>query len=86
MDIRAVRQNEAGYSKLDLAVKHQKRATLLLHRIIASAFDRSPEVHEQVDHIDRNVENNDIKNLRVISAVQNAFRQSSKEEQAALGL
>jgi hypothetical protein len=85
MDIRAVRQNEAGYSKLDLAAKHQKRVTLYLHRIIASALDRSPEVHEQVDHIDRNVENNNIKNLRAIPAVQNAFRQSSKEEQAALG-
>lgn len=51
-----------GYLTHQLS-EHNKRKTLLLHRIIATAFIDNPDEKPCVNHIDENKLNNDLSNL-----------------------
>ena len=52
--------------------KHNKRKNLLLHRIIATAFIDNPGKKPQVNHIDENKLNNDLRNLEWCTERENA--------------
>lgn len=58
--------NNSGYKCIAL-----KGKTYLIHRLIALAFIPNPDNLPQVDHVDENKRNNDISNLRWVSAADN---------------
>ena len=68
------RTNNKGYSVVSL-YKNKKHHTLLLHRIIATAFipNDDPELKDEIDHIDKDRSNNSIQNLRWIDRVSNCL-------------
>jgi hypothetical protein len=59
-----------GYDTVALT-KNGKSKTYKLHRLVASTFLDNPENHPQVDHINRNRKDNNITNLRYLSASEN---------------
>lgn len=50
-----------------------KRKNNLVHRLVARAFIENKENKPQVDHIDGNQKNNNVKNLRWVSNHENSF-------------
>ena len=61
-----------GYLRHGL-YKNNKQKTLLLHRIVATAFIDNPEAKPQVNHIDENKTNNDLSNLEWCTAKENSI-------------
>ena len=61
---------KCGYRLVLLTVNH-KRFYKLVHRIVAEAFIPNPHNYEEVNHIDGNKLNNDVKNLEWCSSAQN---------------
>ena len=59
------KQKNKGYLMVNLW-ENGKQKKLLLHRLVAHNFIGDPS-GMIVDHIDRNVENNNVKNLRIIN-------------------
>ena len=59
-----------GYKTVDLC-KEGKVKTMLVHRIVATAFCPNPKGHRFVNHIDSNRANNDSCNLEWVSSSEN---------------
>ena len=59
-----------GYDTVALT-KDGKSKTYKLHRLVASTFLENPDNHPQVDHINWNRKDNNITNLRYLSASEN---------------
>lgn len=77
------RINGHGYKQVDLKGKQYK-----IHRLVALAFLDNPNNLPQVDHIDENKKNNDVSNLRWVTASENirhsAHQKSCKINQLTL--
>lgn len=54
---------DGGYSRITLC-KEKQLKTYLIHRLLAIQFIPNPENLSQIDHIDRNKQNNNLANLR----------------------
>lgn len=65
-----VRINQYGYAQKTL-VKDKQRKTFQIHRLVALAFIPNPLNKPQVDHIDTNRANNNVENLRWVTATEN---------------
>lgn len=70
--------DKLGYKRVVL-YKNDSEKTLLVHRIVASAFFGLKN-DEKIDHIDGNPENNTIKNLRVCSQAENIRNSKSHRD------
>lgn len=68
-----------GYYKVSLKTSEGVVARSI-HRLVAQAFIPNPENKEMVDHIDGNRINNNVTNLRWVSAEENANNQHRLEE------
>tara|TARA_R110002073_G_C9002246_1_gene539009 strand:+ start:19 stop:471 length:453 start_codon:yes stop_codon:yes gene_type:complete len=60
-----------GYFQLGL-YKNNKRKFFLIHRLVALHYIDNPENKPEVDHIDRNKTNNNVSNLRWVTALENS--------------
>jgi len=59
--------NKEGY----ISVKITQKYRVLVHRLVAGAFIQNPDNKPQVDHIDRDTNNNNVENLRWVTAQEN---------------
>ena len=59
-----------GYLRVDLR-KDGERKHMSIHRLVGNAFIPNHENKPQIDHIDNNRQNNNIKNLRWVTASEN---------------
>ena len=64
------KEGKAGYYRVNLR-KNGKTKTCNIHRLVALAFIPNPLNKPEVDHIDTDKTNNNVKNLRWCSAVEN---------------
>lgn len=61
---------KTGYFRVCL-VKNKKYKNLCIHKLVAEAFIPNPENKPCVDHIDTNIENNNVENLRWVTPKEN---------------
>lgn len=52
--------------------------TLLIHRLVYITFIGTIEDEYEIDHIDRNRQNNDISNLRIVSRIFNSYNRTKR--------
>ena len=64
------RYDKDGYPRVNLS-KNGVFKTFSIHRLIAEVFIKNPGKKPQVDHIDRDKTNNNVKNLRWCECYQN---------------
>lgn len=62
--------NGNGYLVVNLSYR-QKTKMFLVHRLVAKAFIKNPENKAQVNHIDENKSNNNVKNLEWVTPREN---------------
>lgn len=60
--IRKIYKDSNGYLEIDLWNKG-KRKMFLIHRLVAEAFIPNPNKLPEVNHIDKNITNNNVENL-----------------------
>lgn len=65
------RSNNHGYPYVALPKGDGKSKNMLLHKLVAEAFIPNPLNLPQVDHVDENKGNNDVSNLRWVTASEN---------------
>lgn len=64
-------KNHRGYFMVDLYDKYGKKKKYTIHRLVAKAFIPNSNSDLEVDHIDTNRENNNVDNLRWVTAKEN---------------
>lgn len=69
--ILAQSENIDGYLVVNLCINMNKRS-FRVHRLVASAFIANPQNKPQVNHIDENKKNNQIKNLEWTTEKENS--------------
>ncbi len=67
-----------GYLRVDFC-GHCTHKSRLLHRLLAKAWIPNPENKPEVDHIDRNKQNNTLSNLRWVSRQENILNRDVVE-------
>ena len=68
------REDKDGYFRVNL-YGFDNIKTVKIHRLVAEAFLENVENKEQVDHIDNNKQNNNVKNLRYVTTSENGMNQ-----------
>jgi hypothetical protein len=69
--------NNRGYLYVCLCQANERK-THLVHRLVAHEFIENPDEKESVDHIDHNIENNCINNLRWVSTSENGMNRKKQ--------
>ena len=69
--------SNSNYLFIDLW-KNNTRIHFYIHRLVALAFIDNPENKPEVDHKDRNRENNNVNNLRWVTSCENKINKDLK--------
>lgn len=64
-------KNNSGYRVINIQAANGKRKGELIHRLVALAFVENPDKKPEVNHIDRNKENNRMDNLEWVTKSEN---------------
>lgn len=72
-----MKHHNDGYGYLFVHLKTNKK----IHRLVAEHYIANPENKREVDHIDRNKNNNDVSNLRWVSSKENCKNRKAKKVQ-----
>lgn len=67
----ALTPNNRGYLQVKVIANNGKRKNELVHRLVALHFIDNPENKPEVNHIDRNKENNSVDNLEWVTHSEN---------------
>jgi hypothetical protein len=70
--------NNRGYYSVSLS-KNGKKKNFLLHRLLAKYFLENYSEDLYVDHIDKNRQNNNLENLRMVNNQQNTSNQTKQK-------
>lgn len=70
-----------GYETVGLCDGSGKKKTVLVHRLVASAFVQNPNCYSEVNHIDENKKNNCAENLEWCSRTYNMSYKSARVRQ-----
>lgn len=70
-ELRKLHVHKSGYVQVQLRNRAGVK-TLLVHRLVATAFLPNPESHPVVDHIDSDRQNNKVENLRWVDRATNS--------------
>ena len=71
-------KNNSGYYMINLFAANGKRKKELVHRLVALAFVSNPNHYPEVDHINRNKEDNRAENLRWVNRSMNNKNKNNK--------
>ena len=63
--------NNSGYLQIKLIAVNGKRKGELVHRLVALHFIENPEGKPEVNHIDRDKQNNSVENLEWVTHGEN---------------
>lgn len=70
--------NRLGYFRIETTVKG-RRARMLIHQAVAQAFIKNCRAEaREVDHLDRDKGNNNIKNLNWVTRIENEQRKRER--------
>lgn len=75
------RPNKTGYIRVMLC-NDNKRKELFIHKLVAEAFIPNPENKPQVDHLNTNILDNNVNNLRWCTQSENIRNPITYERQA----
>lgn len=70
-----------GYKNVTLS-QNGKRKTITVHRLVAQVFIPNPELKPCIDHINRNILDNRVENLRWCTAKENNANRGGKYERS----
>lgn len=73
-------KNVAGYLSVILTGDDGSRKRFLIHKILYSAFVGPVTKNMDVDHIDRDISNNNISNLRLLTRAQNIYNSKRMDD------
>jgi len=86
---RILKGSVSSHGYLDVCLSYNgKRITRLLHQLVAQLFlDHTPQNHILVvHHIDRNIQNNCVDNLEIVTTRQNTTREHIKSSSKYVGV
>ena len=63
--------HKGGNYCLVMIYNNTRRKTIRVHRLVAQSFVPNPENKPEIDHIDRNRQNNNVENLRWATKSEN---------------
>ena len=69
--------NEGGYSRIRYTL-NKKSKDIGLHKLLATVYIENPNNYTLIDHIDRDVQNNNLSNLRWASSSLNGYNSKKK--------
>lgn len=69
--------NKDGRLKINLYDKNKKLKQFFISRLVALHFIKNPNKKPNVDHIDRNLKNNNVKNLRWVNQSENLLNENT---------
>lgn len=73
-------KNNKGYLRVQISDKKIKRKNYLVHRLVSEVFNKEFKPFLQVNHMDKNKENNNDDNLEVVTMLKNIEHRDANKD------